>query len=229
MTERKHKTASYRAKQTYLLSGKIVCGECGSTYAGSSRGTAASDKMYVSYRCTKKNGAVKCKNPEFQRDKLEQIVLNKLSSIVFDEKILPQIFEKYDEYAASRNKTLNNEIAGIETRLREINKGIDNIIKVVMNTGSDALNDKLNELEADKHQKIICLEEAKRKLAENTVNKKQLEAAFKKAKNMLKNGTLHNKKAIVEKYINRITIYKNKVVIDINITDNFRMEESSVR
>lgn len=67
------------------------------------------------------------------------------------------------------------------------------------------------------------------KVDENTVNKKQLEVAFKKAKNMLKNGTLHNKKAIVEKYINKITIYRNKVVIDINITDNFRMKESSVR
>lgn len=37
MAERKHKSAILKAKQEYLLSGKIKCGECGSTYAGNSR------------------------------------------------------------------------------------------------------------------------------------------------------------------------------------------------
>ncbi|HIV03464.1 MAG TPA: recombinase family protein [Candidatus Aphodoplasma excrementigallinarum] len=37
MKKRRHKAASYTAKETYLLSGKIICGECGSHYTGITR------------------------------------------------------------------------------------------------------------------------------------------------------------------------------------------------
>lgn len=66
MTARKRKTAVFRAKQEYLLSGKIICGECGCSYAGNSRKPNATHPLYVSYRCTKRNGKIKCKNPEIQ-------------------------------------------------------------------------------------------------------------------------------------------------------------------
>ena len=68
MKSRKKKTAAFKAKQEYLLSGKIICNECGCTYAGNSRRPNSSHPLYVSYRCTKRNGKIKCKNPEIQRD-----------------------------------------------------------------------------------------------------------------------------------------------------------------
>jgi site-specific DNA recombinase len=54
MSERKRKTAAFKAKQEYLLTGKIVCGECGCTYAGNSRKASKTHPLYISYRCTKK-------------------------------------------------------------------------------------------------------------------------------------------------------------------------------
>ncbi len=96
MKERQHKSAKFSAKQEYLLSGKIVCGICNSVYAGNSRKPRPDHPLYVSYRCTKRNGKEKCNNTEINRDKLEQLVLDMLSTVLFDPKVIPELVKKYN-------------------------------------------------------------------------------------------------------------------------------------
>ena len=80
MKERQHKAAKFSAKQEYFLSGKIYCGECGSPYAGNSRKPRPDHPLYISYKCTRRNQRdTKCNNPEINRDKLERLVLERLS------------------------------------------------------------------------------------------------------------------------------------------------------
>ena len=91
MKIRKKTNGSFKAKQEYLLSSKIFCGECGCSYAGNSRKPSPSHPQYVSYRCTKKNGKIKCKNHEINRDLIESIIQKRLAYKVFDEELLPEI------------------------------------------------------------------------------------------------------------------------------------------
>ncbi len=51
---RKHKRAANNAKEVYLLSGKIVCGECTGAYAGSRKFAGRNKKLQVTYRCMHK-------------------------------------------------------------------------------------------------------------------------------------------------------------------------------
>lgn len=229
MAERKHKNASYRAKQEYLLSGKIVCGECGCSYAGNSRKPNATHPLYVSYRCTKKNGKVKCKNPEISRDKLEKLVLSMLADKVFDEGILPDILNKYNKYVQDRHSDVKNLICSLKSKIEAADKGINNIVNVVMETGSSALNSKLQELEAEKRELELALTEANNKLASVSIDAKSLKIAFNRAKQMLKGGNLSNRKALIERYVNRVTIYKDKIVIEFNIFDEFIVRETVSR
>ncbi len=113
MEARRHKSATFKAKQEYLLSGKIRCGECGSNYCGNSRKATDKNPLYISYNCVKRNGSIKCKNPGIKRDFLEELVLDRLSKAVFSEDVLPTILAQYNEYALGRNTkytTLTNEL-----------------------------------------------------------------------------------------------------------------------
>ena len=130
MAERKRKTAAYKAKQEYLLSGKLVCGECGCTYAGNSRKANATHPLYVSYRCTKKNGQIRCKNPEVRRDSIEGYLLKMLADKVFDEKVLPEVIRHYNDFAASKNTEALSTIATIKEKISEKDQGIANIVNV---------------------------------------------------------------------------------------------------
>ena len=68
MKERQHKAAKFSAKQEYLLSGTIFCGVCGNPYTGNSRKPRSDHPLYVSYKCSRRNGRVTtCRNPEINR------------------------------------------------------------------------------------------------------------------------------------------------------------------
>ena len=229
MNERSRRTASYKAKQEYLLSGKIICGECGSTYAGNSRRAGGKNPLYISYNCTKKNGKVKCKNTGIRREYIENIILERLSGAVFNEKLLPDILDKYNQYALSRNKTYIITSEELKKKISENNKHIDNIVNVIMQTGSATLTDKLKELEKTKADLENALAENERKLAEVSIDAKRLKLAFKKARQMLKSGTLKNRKAIVEQYIKQVVIYKDKIEIEYRISDTYTYKETVLR
>lgn len=60
MAKRKLQPGQFSAKETYLLTGKIACGECGAHYTGISRKARVDHPQYVSYSCSKKHGKNKC-------------------------------------------------------------------------------------------------------------------------------------------------------------------------
>lgn len=229
MAERRRKTAAFKAKQDYLLSGKIVCGECGSTYAGMSRKENDTHPQYISYRCTKKNGAVRCKNPEIQRDMIEGAVLKTLADSVFDEAVLPELLSKYNSYAVSKNTSLQAEINGLNDRITEVGKGIENIVDVVMNTGSAALSAKLAELEKERETLRKALRKAEQQKKNTGINKRQLKSVFRVAKQMLQDGTLANKREIINQYVNRVVVFRDRIEVEYNISPTYAVKEDILR
>ena len=229
MSDRKRRTASFKAKQEYLLSGKIVCGECGSRYAGNSRKPREGKPLYISYNCVRKNGSISCKNPGVKRDEIEQLVLKRLSETVFNEKLLPSLLDKYNEYALSKNDEYLIASEEIKRKIAENQKGITNIVNIVVETGSAALADKLKELEGTKFNLEQALLDAEQQMENMCIDEAKLKSAFRKAKQMLKSGTLKNRKAIVEQYVKQVTIYKDKIVIKYSLSDNYSFNDEIKR
>ncbi len=225
MKRRKHDKAKFKAKQEYLLSGLITCGECGSKYAGNARNPSPSNALYISYRCVKKNGKIKCRNPEIKRDLIEATVLKKLADKVFNEEMLTEIILRYNDYAASRNTELISSIKNIKIKLSETERKIENIVNVIVQTGSAALSEKLKELEKDKATLTQSIAKKEKEAAQMSVSKQTLKKAFAKAKQMLESGTLANKKSIVQNYVKNVTMYKDKIVVEFNITNNYTITE----
>ena len=100
--------------------------------------------------------------------------------MVFDDKFLPAIIAKYDEYALSRNKEYIVTTEELKRRIAETEKGINNIVNVVVATGSAALADKLKELEKTKQQLEHALFDAERKISAMKMSKRKLKDAFNK-------------------------------------------------
>ncbi len=88
--------------------------------------------MYISYNCVKRNGSIKCKNHGIRRDDLGKLVLERLSSAVFSENVLPIILAQYNEYALSRNAEYITIMQELKHKLSDTEKGISNIVNVVV-------------------------------------------------------------------------------------------------
>lgn len=223
--QRRRKTATYKAKHDYLLTGKIQCGICGSIYVGNARKANATHPEYISYRCSRKNGSLKCRNREIRKDIIENIVLSRLADYFFDESILSGLSKAYNEYIASQDTSLNNRIQGIDDDLSDIDRQISNIVNVVAQTGSAALSDRLKELEQERVEKLYLLSSLQEQLHSNRIDDKSLKVAFQKAKEMLKKGNLATQKLIVNTYINCVKLYPDRIEIIFNLMPNYTVKD----
>jgi DNA invertase Pin-like site-specific DNA recombinase len=125
---------------TYLLSGLLVCGDCGGSY------TLYNGK---SYRCSsKQNGRdVFCSHTRhLYRPKLERTLLGGIKDQLLDGKVVEEMARKIRKLAQAPKKDHSAEI-------RRIDKQITTLVDTLMTVGkSDALTARLTELEKRKAQ-----------------------------------------------------------------------------
>ena len=225
MNERQHKAAQFTAKQDYLLTGKIICGECGCHFVGNSRKPSPNRPLYVSYRCTKKNGVLVCDNHEIRKDIIEPDVCRILADKVFDEDVLPDLLHAYEEYVAKQDLDGIQQQKSLESQLKGINKNISNIVDIVTETGSTALSTKLMSLEKEKAQVEEHLAELFARYEREKIDPHALAKLFKRAKHALENGTLETRRQIVNKFVDKIVIFKDRVELHLNLINDFSFVE----
>ncbi|MCB2360132.1 recombinase family protein [Clostridium estertheticum] len=98
-------------KRYYLLTGEIVCGECGASYVGAGYVPGRNGAKYPIYSCTNKRSHI-CNNKNIRQDILEGYVITQLKENVFNieaiEKITSGIYNKLKEktFPLRRKKTL---------------------------------------------------------------------------------------------------------------------------
>ncbi len=216
MKNRKNKSATYRAKETYLLSGKIVCGECGSMYCGNSR--VSKGRQYVSYNCTKKNGSIKCKNGCVNRDKIEDVVLDRLADYLFNTDNIEDICKAYQKFLKEQDSLSFEICKRIKSDIKDCDNEISNLISIIETSGNALLVERLTELEKQKRQLEYDLKKAE---SENDISQAFDEDYFrniiKEAKRLFKCKTLKNQKSLIAKYIDKVIIYKDSIEIKVNL------------
>ncbi len=226
MAERQHKSAKFSAKQEYLLSGKIICGECGNPYAGNSRKPRPDHPLYVSYKCTRRNQKVKtCKNPEISRDKLEEMVLERLCKSLFDSRVIPSLLERYNRYVAEKSGSAQNQEAALQAELKSVERKIRNTVNLMVEISSPALKSKLLELEESKEKLSYELERAEQAKRQMHVSEDKLKQLFRKAERELRYGTLSNRRKIIDQYVKQVVVYPDRVEIILNFVEGFAWTE----
>ncbi len=214
MGRRRHKAGQSKAKEVYLLSGKVVCGTCGSNYCGNRRQTQ--ERIYISYTCNKKSAVERCRNGEIRRDCLESFVLDKLAQYLFSDDKIPKLLSGYEDYLRSRDSEAIAKRKNFRERIGQISKEIENIVSVVAKTGSDALVERLGQLEQEKKETEYRLTKLELDAQICRVTEDDLKEAFKKARQMLKSGGLSNTKALIERYIHQVLIFPESIEVQLN-------------
>ena len=188
MKIRKHKAAKHRAKRTYLLSGKIYCGECGSVYVGNCRPERSDHPEYLSYRCNNKTKRPRCKGWEIRLETLESMVLTELSNIVFNDELIPKLADGYHRYLMEQNNDGMITQQSIKAQINKVQKDIDKLVSAILNTSSDSnsLVKKVNELDNQKRELTEQLYKKEANCKIKTLTEEELLHSFTQAREMLK-------------------------------------------
>ena len=223
MESRKRKPASYRAKRDYLLTGKVCCAQCGTPYIGNCRPARKDHPEYLSYRCNNRTKRPRCSGWEIRKELLESMVLCELANIVFNDSMIPKLKDGYSQYVAEQNQEAHATIKAIQKQIADLQKQMDNIIAVIAQTASNALVEKLNQLDVQKKEYENCLQEVQEQCKAKEFSEEELARSFKQAREMLKSGELSTVRALIERYVNRITINGEDIEIEFNLNVNSRV------
>ena len=220
MRQNKKQPGAYKAKEIYLLSGLIVCGEClkreGTEYSmmGNCKYSGRSKIKHVTYRCANRVNRNSCDNKEIRREYIENYVLDQLEKNIFSEKAIPVLVRKLNDYNNSVASCVNKEIDTMNMEMKKTEKNIKNIVDAVVGgKAHSSLVDRLTELEqkkADIETRIIELNLTQER---NEVTEEMVRGLFKNFRKFIADKNVFEVRKFIRSYVEKVIVYKDHVEV----------------
>ena len=215
-----NKLAPSRKKEIfdYILSGKLICGECKHKMGGES-GTSHTGDIHYYYIClSRRKKRAKCTTKAVLKQWLEDIVINAtvkmLESTAAIHNVAQEIFNLHTKQVAD-----NSALKLIEQKRKEAVKAQNNMIKAIeQGIITEATKSRLTELETLISQYDFDI--AKEKARNYTfLTVEQIEMFLSRF--VFENPSdMKVRKLIVNTFIREVILYPDRVVITYNFTDN---------
>ena len=204
----------------YWLTGKLYCGECGSTMQGVS-GTSKTGRKYYYYYCSAQRRK-ECHLHKARKQDLEDMVLFALHNIVDDEEnVVALALDAAEYYEKSHNDTAYLE--ALEAKRREVEKSLANLVKVIeKGVVSDAVTERLTQLEEQKSalNDAIGTENVRVSLCED---RHSIQAYFDKFLHADVNDP-EIRDQVFEYFVDKVYLYDDKLVVSMWFSEDDKQE-----
>lgn len=208
---------TFNAKEVYLLSGLIECGECGCKMVGNiSYYKKDGEKLrYVMYRCTGKDTSSKDHIKSIRRDIIEEYILTEMERVVFSKEAINHLVKELSKFSNVKQKQLEDELKFSKTKLTKLEKDIENIVLAVAEGNRHAsLMDRLSKLESEKEALEISIEETKLKYpTDEPITEAYLKKIFKEHKKSLEQRDMQLIKKFIALYIEKVLVFNDYIEV----------------
>ena len=208
------------AKEIYLLSGKLYCGNCGGSMNGARYTGGTNKHLYIVYECAnRKRRICECKKKDVNRDRIESIVISVLEQEILSEESISMFIDRIYEYASSLKGDIPKDIKSYELELQGINRQIDNIVNAIASgMFHQSMRTKMDDLENSKEIITKRINEAQRQLNTISVPDKDIMYKYFSQYMNLTNKSLEQKRAAVETFVKKVIVYDDHTDIHIDYT-----------
>ena len=110
MVESKRTNASNKAKELYLLSGIVECGNCGGAMVGNRRTSGRNKTVYSSYECSTRKRLKTCDMKEISKEFLENTVVESLINEILSLEGIEKLSVRLHEYASSQISEIKTDL-----------------------------------------------------------------------------------------------------------------------
>lgn len=207
--------AAKKAVVSYLLAGKVYCGQCGTAMVGES-GRSHTGTVYHYYACHAKKKRRGCRKKNERKDFIEWYVVEQTVEYILTpgrlEKVAKAVVDEYQkEFSGSR-------IGELEKTLVEIDRELDKLVDAVLETPKVARQKIYDRMEAlDLQKQEIESDLAKLRVACGIqLTEKEVRAWLR---SFTKGDPLDEdfRRRIIDVFINAIYLYDDRVIIFYNI------------
>ena len=213
LEQNKKTPARNKAEVEYLLTTKLFCGHCGAYMCGES-GKSRNGTVHHYYKCVSvKKKRTNCKKKAVRKQWLEDLVVTEVMKVVMDDKAIEAIASQAVDLQDRENTTL----PVLETELREVESGIQNILNAIqMGILTKSTKSRLEELESSKEDLEIKI--ANEKIAKPRISGEFITFWLHKFRKLDINRQDH-RKWLINVFVNAIYLYDDKMVITFNYKD----------
>lgn len=214
MEKDKHAPGAHKAKETYYLTGKVICANCGSSMVG---GTFMSKGFkYSYYRCSNNNKMSGCKGTRIKREWLESAVLQYIDEQLFAPEMIPLLAAEIKKRIDAMTAGHNQEKRFLEKQRTDAMRKIENLLDLVEGGQiDDMIRQRIAENKArmaDAETRIKQIENA----ANSVLDESQVIAVLNSFAQKDKNP--EQIRAIVETFVDRVTVSKDDYVIKLRLS-----------
>lgn len=138
-------------KRFYLLTGKLSCGCCGSSYGGNGYVSGRNGKKYPIYSCVGRTKSKICKNKSIRQELIEGFVIEELKKNVFTEDAIKEITIKIVELHNSKAVESQRDLKDLKNKESELSRKVNKLIDCFLDDNMDKefLNVKMQELKKE--------------------------------------------------------------------------------
>ena len=218
MNRNKHKPGAYKAKETYLLSGLIFCGDCGHAMQGNSRLGGRNKEKYVTYRCGGRDRTHTCSNKEIRKEYIEAFVLSELEKKLLNDGAIPYLVKMLNEHLAVTNADQAKEFGCLTSNLVEIDKQINNIVTAISQGFIQAtFKEKMSELEEQKLRLEVRIQEIRMKSKCKILTEEAIKNLFSVFKNFVAEKNIPECKKFIDSYVEKVLVFPDRVEVTLKV------------
>lgn len=202
-----------KAKEEYLLSGKVFCGTCGGHMVGEC-GKSRNGTFYYYYKCINAKHGHTCKRKALKRDWLERAVVVETVTKVLTDEVIDRVADAIIVIQGQENPM----IPSIKEQLRACDKGLKNLLKAIeAGIFTPTTKERMEELEHQKEELNISLIRAQ--MAQPVFTKEEIVKWISR----FKYGNINDKayqREMIDTFLNSVYVYDDKIVFTYNFRDH---------
>ncbi len=216
--DNQHNPSRRKEIKGFILTGKLVCGECKRLMVGES-GTGRSNQYHY-YSClTRRRNRGTCHAHSVDKKPLEDIVINTTWRLITDSDIMDLISQKLFELH-QKETTDNTILKSLETRKRTAEKACSNLISAIeQGIITEQTRIRLRELEEEIAQLEIEINKEKQRTNAFLTPEKIKAFLMSVAKGDKDNVDI--RKLLINTLIKEVILDKDEIVIVYNFTDHY--------
>ena len=206
MSKNIHGGGRYKAKVDYLLSGVLVCGECGAHLVGKMVSRKQKDGepvRYHYYTCPTPG----CSTKSITKDRVETLLLANMNTNIFNEQAMVELTREIVAYIASHQQEKAGEGEYLQGEIRRLDRQINNVIDAIADgvSNRNELAAKLNRLgeEKDLLESRFQTWEVR---VNNQLDKGSVLEYLRRQRHILHTGTPAQQKQVIRDHVEKVTV-----------------------
>lgn len=205
-----------RAKVNYMLTGLMVCGECGAEYVGGGsvcrKNKNGTEMRYNYYICSNKKKEHSCKNSQISKERIEQACIKGIIDYCYNDKSIRIFAEDYQKWVKESDSENRAQIEQYRAELKKLESQKARLVSLALDGILSPIETK--EQKENIERKIAVIEPKLNSILDRYIpSKKELIEFMEYTRQRLLDGTYEDYEELLRAHIEKVEVFPDHQVI----------------